>query len=404
MQKPLQPSTEEMNRLFTEAGEYHRNGLLDAAGSSYLRLLEYFPEAPLLHFNLGLVYYEQGEYESGRDAFARAADLSPEDMDILFNLGLTQKKTGDVDEAILSYKRIIEAEPKSIDALYNLAGCYKDIGRNEKAIETYLEVLLIDPAHLSAAGNLAFVYHLNGESAQAIRYYQRVLELNPDHQSAKHMLVSLSGNGTASPPESYVKDVFDNYSPHYEKSLVIELEYCVPTTMRELVDKNSGWKNRYAHGLDLGCGTGLGGQAFYDMVEILDGIDLSEKMIAIAAAKEIYRDLHAGNIINFLGSTSERYDFYLAADVFAYVGELTKTFSLLSQQARPDVLFCFSTETLNGSGYRLQQTGRFAHDPDYIKEVAGATGWKVAANHKTLLRKEKGNWVTGDIWFLRLPD
>lgn len=404
MQKPSQPSsTEEMNQLFIKAGENHQNGMLDAAGSGYLRLLEYFPEAPLLHFNLGLVYYEQGEYESGRDAFARAAELSPEDMDILFNLGLTQKKTGDVDGAISSYKRIIRADPKSIDARYNLAGCYKDSGQNEKAIETYLEVLQIDPAHLSATGNLAFVYHLNGERTQAIRYYQRVLELKPNHQSAQHMLASLSGNGTASPPESYVKDVFDNYSPHYERSLVVELEYCVPTTMRELLDKNAGWKNRYAYGLDLGCGTGLGGQAFFDMVEILDGIDLSEKMIAIAAAKKIYRDLHAGNIINFLGSTSDRYDFYLAADVFAYVGKLTKTFSLLKQKARPDVLFCFSTETLSGSGYRLQQTGRFAHDPDYIKEVAEATGWKVAASHNTLLRKEKGNWVAGDIWFLRLP-
>ena len=99
---------------------------------AYLRLLEYFSDAAVLHYNLGLVYYEQEEFESSRKSFARAADLSPEDMDILFNLGLTQKKTGDLEGAIVSYLRILETDPKSIDTLYNLGGCYKDIGRMKK--------------------------------------------------------------------------------------------------------------------------------------------------------------------------------------------------------------------------------------------------------------------------------
>jgi predicted TPR repeat methyltransferase len=402
--QPSQPSNEELNQLFVKASEDHRNGLLDSAGSGYLRLLDYFPEAPLLHFNLGLVYYEQGEYENGRDSFARAADLNPEDMDILFNLGLTQKKSGDLEGAIISYKRILEIDPKSIDTLYNLAGCYKDSGQHPLAIKTYLEVLQFAPDHLSANSNLAFVYHLTGESESAIYYYQKVLELKSDHQAAKHMLAALTGSETTSSPDSYVRDVFDNYSLHYEESLIVELEYCVPATIRGLVDKGSEWKKAYNLGLDLGCGTGLGGQAFKDMVGVLDGLDLSEKMIALAAAKKIYRNLHTGNMMSFLKTTRKRYDFFLAADVFAYVGDLAETFALLRKCARQDALFCFSTETLAGQSYRLQQTGRFAHSPDYIEDVALTTGWKITASLKTSLRKEKGNWVAGDLWFLQLID
>ncbi len=404
MNMPNQPSNEEMNQLFVQASEDHQNGLLDSAGAAYQRLLHYFPEAPLLHFNLGLVHFEQGEYENGRDAFARAADLSPQDMDILFNLALTQKKTGDSAGAILSYQRILQMEPASIDTLYNLAGCYKDSGQSAKAIETYLEVLQLAPDHPSANSNLAYVYHLSGQTERAVHYYQRVLQYQPDHQAARHMLAALTGAATAGSPDSYVKDVFDNYSAHYERSLVVELEYCVPTTIKGVFDTGSAWKKTYDQGLDLGCGTGLGGQAFKGCIAVLDGIDLSEKMTAFAAAKKLYRNLHVGNIVNFLKSTRESYDFYLAADVFAYVGELAETLTLLRERARQDVLCCFSTESMDGCGYQLQQTGRFAHTPNYIEEVSPATGWQVAATRKTLLRKEKGRWVEGDLWFLQLPE
>lgn len=404
MNMPRQPSNEEMNQLFVKASEDHQDGLLDSAGAAYQCLLQYFPEAPLLHFHLGLVYFEQGEYENGRDAFTRAAHLSPEDMDILFNLALTQKKTGDLAGAILSYQRILQMEPASVDTLYNLAGCYKDSGQPAPAIETYLEVLQLVPDHPSANNNLAYVYHRTGQTERAVYYYRQVLQYQPDHQAARHMLAALTGSGTVSSPDSYVKDVFDNYSSHYEQSLVVELEYCVPTTIRGVVDTGSAWKKSYDQGLDLGCGTGLGGQAFKDSIAVLDGIDLSEKMIAFAAAKDLYRNLHVGNIVNFLKSSRESYDFYLAADVFAYVGELAETLVLLRERARQDVLCCFSTETIDGSGYKLQHTGRFAHTPAYIQEVSLATGWQVAVNRKTLLRKEKGRWVEGELWFLRLPE
>jgi predicted TPR repeat methyltransferase len=399
-----QPSHEELNQLFITAGEDYQIGLLGSAKAAYLRLLEYFSDAAVLHYNLGLVYYEQEEYESSRISFARAADLSPEDMDILFNLGLTQKKTGDLEGAIASYVRILETDPKSIDTLYNLGGCYKDSGQHAEAIKTYLDVLQIAPDYLSANNNLAFVYQLIGEREQAVYYYQKVLEYKPDHQAAIHMLAALTGAEVASPPESYVRDVFDNYSPYYEQSLVVELEYNVPTSLRELIDCRSDLEKAYDHGLDIGCGTGLGGQAFTDLVSVLDGIDLSEKMIEVAGTKQIYHNLYVANTLDFLNSSIESYDFYLAADVFAYVGDLAETFSLLRKRARRNVLFCFSTEAVDGSYFKLQPTGRFAHAPNYIKEVAESTGWKVVTSHRNSIRKERGSWVPGDLWLLGLPD
>jgi len=325
-------------------------------------------------------------------------------MDTMFNLGLTQKKTGDLDGAIISYKRVLENDPESIDTLYNLAGCYKDSRQHQKSIETYLKVLRLSPDHSSANNNLAHAYHLTGDTEQAIFHYKQVLRSKPDHHSAKHMLAALTAADTTSAPEAYVREVFDTYSQNYEQSLVVELEYSVPATIRGVLDSGSDWKKEYDHGLDLGCGTGLSGEAFTDVVAVLDGIDLSEKMIALAAEKKLYRKLYAGNMVKVLKSLKDHYDFYLAADVFAYVGDLVETFSLLRERVRRDVLFCFSTETDEGASFRLQQTGRFAHAPGYIEKAARGTGWKVVTRQRTSLRKEKGSWVRGDLWFLGLPD
>ena len=402
MQKTPQPTNEELNQLYIKAAADRQHGLLDAAKSGYLYLLKYFPEAPLLHSHLALVYYESGEYAKSRDSFIRAADLNPEDVDITFNLALAQKKIGDIEGAIRSYQKVAEAQPESIDTLYNLAGCYKDSMQCEKAIEVYLQVLQLAPENPAANNNLAYVYHLIGATERAVFYYNRVLEYKPDHEAAQHMLAALTRADASGSPESYVRAVFDNYSSRFEQSLIEELEYCVPTAIRRLLDESSYWKPRYDHGLDLGCGTGLGGQAFVDLIEKLDGIDLSAKMIELAKAKKIYRRLYVANIVNFLRLSQEDYDFFLAADVFAYLGDLTETFSLLRGHARHDVQFCFSTEAGDGASYQLQPTGRFVHAPGYIQQLATQTGWTVVMSRRTSIRKEKGTWVQGDLWCLRL--
>jgi len=402
MHKPLQHFHDELNQLFAKACEDQQNGLLDVAGEAYLRLLDYFAEAPILHYNLGLVYYGQEQYEKARASFAKALELQPGDVDILFNLALSRKRAGDPAGAIDTYKQVLAGDPASVDTLYNLAGCYKDSWQYTEAMATYGEVLRLAPRHQSANNNLAFLYHVAGDIEQAVRHYRRVLEINPEHQGARHMVAALTGAPVTTSPELYVKDVFDNYAEYFESSLVTELEYSVPNCIKAILDTLFLGRKKFVHGLDLGCGTGLGGQAFAAIIEVFDGLDLSAKMLAVAAQKGIYRKLHLGSIVSFPKELQDTFDFYLAADVFAYVGDLQETFCLLRERARHDVLFCFSTESDEGQAFTLQKTGRFAHSAPYIEGLAEVTGWQVAARQETVLRKEKGVGVQGDLWFLQL--
>ncbi len=393
-------ATEEaFNNLFIKACRDQQSGSLDAAASGYMELLESFPQAPVLHYNIGLVYYEQGSFQQACAAFSRAAELNPADGDILFNLALSLKKNGDVEGAIVSFSEVLRLDPISIDTLYNLAGCYRETDRHQTAVQTYLKVLSLEPEHKSATNNLAYMYHYLGENEKAAHYYTKVLEYNPDHQAARHMLTALSGSGAESAPESYIAGVFDDYSTKYEQSLVTELKYTVPEQLRSTFDTlNQG--RHFEHGLDLGCGTGLSGQPFVDIVGRFDGIDLSENMLQLAEEKDIYHTLHQDNIISFLNKTTDIFDFYIAADVFGYVGDLQEVFALLRERAGQTGLFCFSTEKLEDGEYTLRQTGRFAHSVKYIEHLAAATGWMLLNRQDQPIRKERDSWIEGSLWFL----
>lgn len=269
-------------------------------------------------------------------------------------------------------------------------------------------MLALNAAYLPALNNLAYVYHRSGDTEQAEVCYRGVLSLRPKDDAARYMLASLLGTPLDRAPDAYVEHFFDAYAEGFEKSLVDGLRYDTPRQLFACLQQCTGLQDmkkqyvRYARGLDLGCGTGLGGSAFGEIVTVSDGVDLSANMLAQAAAKGCYQGLYQDNISHYLQTTRATYDFFLATDVFIYVGALDDIFTGLRDVARPGAVFCFSTETLDSSGYQLQQTGRFAYCRDYIHIIAAAKEWTVVTEKETKLRKEKDRWLAGDLWILQL--
>ncbi len=393
-------NNDEFNRLFLKACRAHHNGSFKEAQYGFISLLDSFSRAPVLHYNLGLVYFEQGLFSRAVAAFTEASRLDPTDVDTLFNLALSRKKGGDIDGAIVIFNRLLHKQPRSVDILYTLAGSYREIGRYPEAVEIYLKTLEIKPDHGEALNNLAYTYHLMGEYGKAAEYYGKVLEQDPEHEGARHMLTALSGKTSVTAPDGYIADVFDNYSKIYERSLVDELEYSVPDRLRTLLGDSGRWKH-FNHGLDLGCGTGLSGASFIDIVSRLDGVDLSGKMLDLAQKKNIYHTLYRENICSLLTRVDDYFDFYIAADVLGYVGELETVFSLLAERARSGAILCCSTEEMEGEIFQLRGTGRFAHSPHYVERIAAAGGWSLLRRRASLLRKERDGWVEGSLWLLQ---
>lgn len=394
-------SEAEFQQLFEKACTLHQEGDFEKAEKIYSFILELVPDAILILYNYGLLLLEQGIWDRAARMYHKAAKLAPGNPDVLYNHALCLKQSGNFDETIKTYKRILEISPGDIDSLYNLGCCYKDQGDHQNAISTYHEVLQRQPDHPPTLNNIAYLYHKTGNLEEAKKHYSHLLAQHPDHNSAKYMLASLEGQELESAPGEYVKEVFDTYSDHYEQSLINELHYDVPNKMHYHFTSLYPEKPTFMKGLDLGCGTGLAASVFKRYCTSLTGVDISSKMLKIAAEKDYYDDLYDMDITEFLKQSNSTFDFIIAADVFTYLGALEATFAALQSSSANNAILCFSVETAESKGVQLRETGRFAHSTTYIQTLAKAKGWSLKAHFQENLRKERGQWIEGTIFFFQ---
>ena len=152
--------------------------------------------------------------------------------------------------------------------------------------------------------------------------------------------------------------------------------------------------------LDLGCGTGLFGNEIRGICDNLEGIDLSRAMLARAYEKNIYNTLHQTDISYHLANAQLDFDYFVAADVFVYMGDLSDVFRLVrSNNQRPGKLV-FSTEHLKGKGFQLRNTGRYAHSQHYVERLCDEHNYRLNYFSTTNLRKDRGEVIVGGVYLL----
>jgi predicted TPR repeat methyltransferase len=191
-----------------------------------------------------------------------------------------------------------------------------------------------------------------------------------------------------------VRDLFDYYADDFDKHLTEKVGYRVPRLMREVVDRlvthqTTGDDFLFDRGLDLGCGTGLVGENFTDIVGEFVAVDLAPKMVAAATMKGVYDDIHECELLEFfdhIADPATPYDLVLAADLFIYVGKLDALFAVVSAHMAPSGLFVFSVETLAEGTYVLLKSGRYAQSDAYVESLAAVNGFRIEARDAVVVR------------------
>ncbi len=89
-------------------------------------------------------------------------------------------------------------------------------------------------------------------------------------------------------PRSH-RSYYDKWASKYDKEFVEAEKYIYPEIVANIFRKLC--KNNYATIADLGCGTGALGEQFFEEQFVLDGFDISSKMLAEAKRKNVYRTL-----------------------------------------------------------------------------------------------------------------
>lgn len=237
------------------------------------------------------------------------------------------------------------------------------------------------------------------QSAEAIEAFQRACTCDPqDRLGAALELALLGATKPAQLPPAFVRELFDAYAPRFDQALVDGLEYRAPQLILQALEAVMHQQKRplyFEETLDLGCGTGLSGEVLRTHTQSLVGCDLSSKMLHLARQKNLYDDLHEGDIIEILQELQASWSLIVAADVFVYFGDLQPVFHQIWQALKPDGLCAFTVQSHEGEGYQILPDRRTAHAQSYIEQALRAANLTCLTLEPVHTRKDQGIWVPG---------
>ena len=391
-----------LEQLYTQAVALHHEGDPTAALPLYLQVAQTLPDADVVHYNLGLAYFELGQFEEAAGAFTIALQTNPDDADSWYNLGLAWKQAGDNRQAEQAYLEALARRPGDGDILHNLGCVYMADGEIAKAVTVYELLLDHHPAYLPGVSNLAYLYHIQGELERAKELHRQLLAHNPDDDRARHMLAILEGDAIAAQPAGYVRELYDRFSHHFEQRLLGDLDYQVPELLGQLLADRMERTRPFDRVLDLGCGTGLAGERLRPFAVSLEGVDLSPGMLALAKEKQLYDRLVEDEAIHFLQVHADRrWDLIVATDMLIYSGDLSLLFSALAAKLSKNGFFCGTIELAEAAdAWALLPNGRYGHSRGYIRALAEANGLSIISLQTINIRKEAGEWIPGLLWFM----
>jgi predicted TPR repeat methyltransferase len=283
-----------------------------------------------------------------------------------------------------------------IDRRYHWALDYLMRGDAEAAADILAQVVETAPGFATAWFALASIRERLGDRDGAVAAFAAARDADREDYHGARLHLARLGVGEATPAMTgvYVRRLFDQHAPEFDRALVERLDYRGPQLLLDAVRAQTS--QRLGSVLDLGCGTGLSGAAFRPFCDWLSGVDISSGMVEQARAKGLYDRLAVADLLEFLASEAGAQNHLaLAADVFVYCSDIAPIAAGVAKVLAPGGLFAFSVETHDRPGVRMQESLRYAHGADHVRDAIAAAGLKLLQLSEASTRTERGEPVPG---------
>ena len=352
------------------------------AVESYDRALAIYPEFPEAGQNR---LYALGEMTRGGPDFPGVLCAQA--------LGLMRRQSW--TEALTRFNEALSAKPDLLEAHAGRATTLLEMGQPGDALAGFDVALRIDPGHAISWNNRGNALAAMRRFEEALDSYDKSLAIEPELPQAManrdNALFELKRSRRC--PPGYMSKLFDDFSPHYDETMLEALSYRAHLHLRALAEQVLPRLTPPRSILDLGCGTGLVGDAFKDLAAggTLDGIDLAPRMIEAARARGIYQNLILGDLEIVLAKTGPTYDLILAADTMIYLGDLSACFVGVAKRLEPGGFYLFAVESGGGEGWQQTPKNRFSHSESYLRSEAARAGLAFVQLTQCTLRYES-NW------------
>jgi predicted TPR repeat methyltransferase len=276
-------------------------------------------------------------------------------------------------------------------------------GLYDPAVAQFERVIALDPNRDIAKIDLCqAIYMLNAvDPERAKELACKARELHPQDPVVLRGTAGIVGESGITTDETiYTRELFDGFAQTFESKLG-ELGYSTPRHLANELGLGTGEAARNLDVLDAGCGTGLCGVYLRPVARTLVGVDLSPGMLRLAKDKNLYDALHEGGINEFLRHNVLAFDLIVFADVLVYFGDLLEVIESSFRSLRQAGRIAISVENMedeaSGKTFVLQASGRYAHSPNYIRQLLEHAGFSIEKFTSCTLRMENKKPIPGCI-------
>ena len=331
----------------------------------------------------------EGNFDEAEKLYKQALEFGRSVYDAHLNYGRMLYLQGRTSEALEEYRKAVQANPYAPEASNNLGLILKDMKDFDEALGLFFNAYMVQPLVEEYAVNISetLILYARDNYDNAVKIAKNWVKNAEMDIFAINTLKILKNKEV---DKLYTQKLFDHFAENYEKVLD-KVNYKVVSEIKKILDNVEGTI------LDLGCGTGLVGKALKSEKNKIIGVDISAKMLEVAASSGVYEELLEVDILEYLNNK----DFFtpqgrgvnliVAADVFSYFKELKDIVKACKR-----VPLVFSIEAGVGC-----YNGRYKHNPCKIEKLLLRCGYNKIEKYPLILRIEDGQDVEGILFVAR---
>ncbi len=137
------------------------------------------------------------------------------------------------------------------------------------------------------------------------------------------------------------KALYHDWAETYDEAMVDELQYASPRKCAALLARHVN--DNQARILDVGCGTGLAGSELAKLgFSRMDGIDISQDMLNVAAKRDIYQQLFTADLLQPLNIESSVYGGAICTGTFTHAHVSADCLDEIVRTLRREAVFAFT--------------------------------------------------------------
>ncbi|RTL53740.1 MAG: tetratricopeptide repeat protein [Bradyrhizobiaceae bacterium] len=365
------------------------------------RIIQLAPNDGSAHNNRGLALVHGGRFTEALESYDRAIALNPANAHYLTNRGNVLFELKQYSQALATHDKALALNPGMLpEGWLGRGNVLFELHRDAEALVCFEKAVAAKPD--LAAGWLAIgkLHQRSNERDLAIAAFKKANEAAPkERYDAKLYLMQMGAEELSDMSPAFVRSLFDQYAPQFEKELVGKLNYRGPQLLLKAVldaCRKAGHPASFARGIDLGCGTGLAAREFAPHVKEFIGVDLSPGMIERARQSGHYARLDVADMVQGLANEPDASaDLVIAADAMIYLLDLTPVAVGAARVLNSGGVFAFTTETHDGNGVVLGLGLRYAHGTDHVRTAIAQAGLQLVDLSSMSVRNEKNVAVPG---------